>query len=111
MSLLHSALVQVPKLTRSTQLENTDRLDNKKPESLAAVSGSLHKLAPYLAWVCCPLIGFSPNSTCEVVSLCALRNISASACADRPERHRALYTAARRACQPGLNKNGQLWAG
>jgi hypothetical protein len=40
----------------------------KNPRAFAAVSGSLHKLAPYLAWVCCPLIGFSPYSTCEVVS-------------------------------------------
>jgi hypothetical protein len=79
----------------------------KNPRAFAAVSGSLHKLAPYLAWVCCPLIGFSPYSTCEVVSLCALRNISASACAGRSERHRALYTGAWHACQPARNRNGQ----
>jgi len=31
----------------------------KNPRAYAAVSGSLHKLAPTLAWVCCPLIGSS----------------------------------------------------
>src|SRR5712691_11469545 len=110
MSLLHSALVQVLDCQLTHQSCSSNRFDwtIKNPRAIAAVSGSLHKLAPYLAWVCCPLIGFSPYSTCEVVTLCAVRNISTSACADRSERHRALYTAARRACQPGLNKNGQL---
>src|SRR6266571_904793 len=110
MSLLHSALVQVlsnsPAESRSS---NRFGWTIKNPRAFAAVSGSLHKLAPYLAWVCCPLIGFSPYSTCEVVTVCALQNISTSARADRSEQHRRLYTAAWRACQPGpdTHKNGQ----
>ena len=104
MSLLHSALVQVlsnsPAESRSS---NRFGWTIKNPRAFAAVSGSLHKLAPYLAWVCCPLIGFSPYSTCEVVTVCALQNISTSARADRSEQHRRLYTAAWRACQPGRN--------
>ena len=44
----------------SRRRELADHRDNKKPESLkAAVSGSLHKLAPLAAWVCCPLVGSS----------------------------------------------------
>src|ERR1700687_3095233 len=47
--------------SRAFRVRSTEpRQDNKKPESRkAASSGSLHKLWPLVAWVCCPLVGSS----------------------------------------------------
>src|SRR5215204_6301747 len=61
---------------------------NKKTRGPRGDLGIRSQTSAWLAWVCCPLVGSSLFSSCEVVLVAYRRNISASARAGRPEQHR-----------------------